>query len=312
MMKKIEWYREVLALEPGSKVFFPLAGALVQNGEKEKAVEVLRRGLELHPEYLEARIFLIQLLHERGEREAYRAELADVLGLVAAYPGFWEAWSEHAGEGNPDLGIMLRYVAAALERPGLMLRHLLEASLAGIRNGVAVPDTASSVEAPACPEESEPAEQAENIPAAGATRANVPEAPAVEESADAAPVLPVEADRRKAEPEEAIPDEAVPDEGDSPEDGVVEEATVRTRSMAEVLAEQGDVAGALEIYRELAAAASDPREREALQARIDALELKAGESCDAVPDEREPDRPEKAGMRHFLENLAERLEARAR
>ncbi len=306
MMKKIEWYREVLALEPGSKVFFPLAGALAQNGEKEKAVEVLRRGLELHPEYLEARIFLIQLLHEQGIQKAYRAELEGITGFLAAYPGFWAAWSEYAGEGNPDLGTMLRYVAAALERPGLTLRDLLEASLSGIQGGVAVRDSTPCVEAAACSEEPGLPAQAESIAVE-----NVPceerSEPAVEEAADEAPVFPADADSREAEPEEELSDEDA-----SLEDAVVEEATVRTRSMAEVLAEQGDVTGALEIYRELEASASDPQEREALQARITALEVKDGESCEAAPVEQEAEHPEKAGMRHFLENLAERLEARAR
>ena len=58
MMDKIEWYREVLELEPSSKLFFPLARLLVEDGQPEAALETLRRGLERHPEFLEARLFI--------------------------------------------------------------------------------------------------------------------------------------------------------------------------------------------------------------------------------------------------------------
>ena len=54
MKAKIEWYREVLELEPGSKVFFPLARLLGQSGETQEAIRVLRMGLARHPEYIEA------------------------------------------------------------------------------------------------------------------------------------------------------------------------------------------------------------------------------------------------------------------
>ena len=55
MMDKIEWYREVLELEPSSKLFFPLARLLVEDGQPEAALETLRRGLELG--YTDFRIY---------------------------------------------------------------------------------------------------------------------------------------------------------------------------------------------------------------------------------------------------------------
>ena len=44
MMEKIEWYQEVLKLDPDSKVFFPLAKLLRDSQQPDKAIEVLRRG----------------------------------------------------------------------------------------------------------------------------------------------------------------------------------------------------------------------------------------------------------------------------
>ena len=45
MMEKIEWYQEVLKLDPDSKVFFPLAKLLRDSQQPDKAIEVLRAGL---------------------------------------------------------------------------------------------------------------------------------------------------------------------------------------------------------------------------------------------------------------------------
>ena len=50
-----------------------------------------------------------------------------------------------------------------------------------------------------------------------------------------------------------------------------EEPTLRTRSMADVLAEQGDIVGALEIYQELEAAAPTPEEARELHDSVAAL-----------------------------------------
>ena len=93
MMDKIEWYREVLELEPSSKLFFPLARLLVEDGQPEAALETLRRGLERHPEFLEARLFYIEQLYHHGQPEACVAEVTELGQLFASYPGFWQAWA---------------------------------------------------------------------------------------------------------------------------------------------------------------------------------------------------------------------------
>ena len=48
MTEKIQWYKEVLELEPNSKVFFPLARLLVEEGHLDEAVAVLEQGLARH------------------------------------------------------------------------------------------------------------------------------------------------------------------------------------------------------------------------------------------------------------------------
>ena len=76
MMEKIEWYQEVLKLDPDSKVFFPLAKLLRESQQPEKAIDVLRAGLERASVYLEARLLLIQLLFESSRKEECAAELS--------------------------------------------------------------------------------------------------------------------------------------------------------------------------------------------------------------------------------------------
>ncbi|NMC48683.1 MAG: tetratricopeptide repeat protein, partial [Desulfovibrio sp.] len=41
MIEKIDLYREVLAIEPNSKVFFPLARELAEAGRVDEAIRIL-------------------------------------------------------------------------------------------------------------------------------------------------------------------------------------------------------------------------------------------------------------------------------
>ncbi len=97
------------------------------------------------------------------------------------------------------------------------------------------------------------------------------------------------------------------------DEGVEETFTLRTRSMAEVLAEQGDIRGALDIYHELAAGAANEEEAEDINSRIATLqsrlelmkpvdEAHAGGEAGATSD-----REKLIGM---LQTLARRVEAR--
>jgi hypothetical protein len=100
------------------------------------------------------------------------------------------------------------------------------------------------------------------------------------------------------------------------EDEEADEAfSIRTRSMAEVLAEQGDIAGALDIYHELMQNAA-PDEKNSLMARADelALRMTAGLAVDAGRTEEKAKGAagESTRLVSLLESLAQRLEARAR
>lgn len=140
MTAKIEWYREVLELEPNSKVFFPLARLLAEAGQAEEAVTLLQNGLERHPEYLEARLFLIELLFKGGQREACDVEVGKLSKMFASYAGFWQAWAAClASDGSQeDTASIIRLLAAHFVSGPLKLSEVLNRGLdAMIRDGSA-------------------------------------------------------------------------------------------------------------------------------------------------------------------------------
>jgi hypothetical protein len=95
-------------------------------------------------------------------------------------------------------------------------------------------------------------------------------------------------------------------------DDTEEPYTLRTKTMADVLAGQSDISGALEIYHELAVRAESFEERREINERIAQLSSQQAEAGDTPPSSSSDAPPSgKQRMQHLLESLAERLEARA-
>ena len=102
---------------------------------------------------------------------------------------------------------------------------------------------------------------------------------------------------------------AVVDDEDAPQ----ETFSIRTRSMAEVLAEQGDIQGALEIYQELAQAA-EGAEKDELSQRILTLQARLGGAVPTPAVEESPAKAPITGKEQVLSvltSLAKGLESRA-
>lgn len=134
MTAKIEWYREVLELEPNSKVFFPLARLLAEDGQAEEAVTLLEKGLDRHPEFLEARLFLIELLHKHNRREKCNEQVARLSKMFASYAGFWQAWAAclASEQGEEDTASIIRFLAAHFISGPLNLHEVLNRGLDSI------------------------------------------------------------------------------------------------------------------------------------------------------------------------------------
>jgi hypothetical protein len=60
-------YRDMMKLDPKSRVYTLLAEELCQTGEWEEAAEVCRKGLRFHPDHFRSRVLLGWALMELGE-----------------------------------------------------------------------------------------------------------------------------------------------------------------------------------------------------------------------------------------------------
>lgn len=261
MSEKIEWYQEVLSLEPGSRVFFPLAKLFVENGQPEDAVRALRRGLDRHPDYLEARMLLVELLTELGREEEVHDQLERVINPLRDYPAFWRGWARSLQPEQRDLAVFLMLVSSNLAGDTIKWTDVVFEGIGTLADRL--------VGAPLPP-------------------------PADCEVPTAQPKVDIAAHEDFGE-EEAV---AKPGIG-----------SFRTKTMADLLASQGDIAGALEIYRELVHSTISDDRRAELEARI--AELEEGQA-DAEPVQREDAFSAHAKNRLIstLETLASRFEAR--
>ncbi|MFW5837131.1 MAG: tetratricopeptide repeat protein, partial [Desulfovibrionaceae bacterium] len=129
MESKIEWYQEVLSLEPSSRIFFHLARLFVDNDQFEDAASTLRQGVDRHPDYIEARLLLIELLSRLG-RESEAQEQAVVLAeILKRYPAFWRAWAQTLAGGEEDFGVALEFAAAYCSGAPLTWGQIIEHGL---------------------------------------------------------------------------------------------------------------------------------------------------------------------------------------
>jgi len=263
MTKKIEWYQEVLSLEPGSRVFFPLAKLFVENGMPEDAVITLQRGLDRHPDYLEARMLLVELLTELDREDEVHEQLERVINPLQDYPAFWRGWARSLPEDKRDLAVFLMLVSSNLTGDTIKWTDVVFEGISTLADRL--------VGAPLPPPADSPA-------------------PSFLKAVELFP----QDDIDKAEPEISRP----------------RGGSFRTKTMADLLASQGDVQGALEIYRELLHSTVSDERRTELSKRIAELE-----GCGSNADE--PVQREDAFSAHAknrlistLETLASRFEAR--
>ncbi len=141
MLAKVEWYNELLLLEPHSKLFLPYARQLAELGTLEnnqnrfeEALNVLKKGLEVHTEYMEARLFLIELLHQSGKKDKCGGEVARLASLFLSYPDFWDAWKEYAIDENEnkDFSVALGFMGAFIKNKSLTILDIFEAGLSNL------------------------------------------------------------------------------------------------------------------------------------------------------------------------------------
>ncbi|MCA1944090.1 MAG: hypothetical protein LDL30_02255 [Desulfovibrio sp.] len=282
MQAKIEWYKEILELDPSSKVFFPLARLLAEAGQVQDALDFLREGVARHPDCLEARIYCLELSARLGEDEAV-AEEASVLGeILGRYPLFWKAWAQTLARKpeTRDAALAMDFISVHFKGAPVSWGEVIQRGLEGLfhTHQTSLPYTTETgeflqrphappyLQEPAAPKASEAlADLVDSADLAGHAEDDivVREATASLAEANREPVT-------AHEPEPGTAPTAAPPASPRGADDVY---SIRTRTMARLLAEQGEYDSALEIYRELLTKAADDDEREELDAIIERMQL---------------------------------------
>lgn len=320
MKEKIEWYREVLELEPGSRIFFPLAKLLAEDGQTDEAVTTLRQGLSKHPDHVEARLMLVELLSRQQAMGAARREMDDLGTLFSSYPGFWQAWSEHLAK-NPDMqdaSVAMRFFSETLHGRKLDWTAVIEAGL----KALLLDGADGAARSPGSLEDRSPAPGKASQPATGGKQAAAPKitgafvASGASQEDSSAPTRVVSAKLKRPSLKKSAAAPAASQDAKPVDDGAEEAFSLRTRTMADILADQGDFAAAADIYGELAGKASGD-EQATLLARSEELRARVGETPPSVPardddDDAGLDSAESSRLAELLESLAERLEERSR
>ena len=335
--EKALWYQEVLTLDPHSRIFLPYARLLAELSRKDEAIHILKTGLAKHPEFLEARLLLIQLLHETGQDSSAGLESSDIIDLLSQYPALWEIWSHKPGI-RADQSAMLLFFSFCLGKTGLDLAAVFRAGIesltthsitdtpgeiqaatspvtaAPVSDDPAAVPTGSPASAPVPPQEENPVPghafvMTEDTP--WYSLDSVPEDDDIfdEESsgtpAGTGPVLP---DTRSLlshfQKEPSAQSTYGPDPRPVPRAAIFGKCSLHTRSMASVLEEQGAYSEAASIYRELLKSCSSEEERSELQAKLETLDVRGEGSASPSPDN--------SAMMAMLEELAVRLENKSR
>lgn len=361
MIDKITLYREVLELEPGSRVFFPLA-KLLADKEPAEAILILKKGLSRHPDHIEARIFLIELLSANDGDADLDNELEIVSAILRNYPSFWKIWSAHLAQNSElhDAALAISFFGAGLSgRPvswtdviahGLnallledgdettpLLPSSAEIGTVPHRAAVSIPSsvpasvstdqsgnpsdtspihdsakdfqaTASSVNAAQETVHQENISQVDialdDIGQVDVSQANISRAGIAQDVMASTGV--------SANATNHIEDYAT-DFGDDEDEGE-EPFSLRTRTMADLLAEQGDYDGAIDIYNEILTVVGETERLEVSERLRELEELRQQSAVPGTPKKDTSMSPDSDGGKlvSLLESLASRFENRAR
>lgn len=96
LAEKLHLYREMLKLDPKSRVFTLLAEELCDAGEWEEAAEVCRKGLRFHSDHFKSRVLLGWALMELGEVDESGRILTDLYDEIRKNGVMFKLLSEFA------------------------------------------------------------------------------------------------------------------------------------------------------------------------------------------------------------------------
>lgn len=111
MQEKIELYKEMLVIDPFSKVFYLLAVELRKQGEEEQALHYLEKGIMMHPDFLEAKMFYVDICTKLGLHERSAEQMRSITETLEKYPYFWNTWSSAMKKSNKDASMAMGFLA---------------------------------------------------------------------------------------------------------------------------------------------------------------------------------------------------------
>lgn len=342
MQEKIKLYEEMLALEPGSKFFFPLAKMLMARGEYDRAQKIIRQGLAVHPEFIEARLLLLDVLDNLGENDAALEETASIVQLLSGYKGFWKLWEKLlAAKDDRDSLIAMRFFRGAMQGTPLRWVDIFEQGCAQVLNASTPADASgfkedhvgdhSEEEAKRDMSDMDPEGALQKMPAVPVATEFVAESESMNKTvplangAELSGQLPTDRDATIPVTRDGDGGSEAPEGGDEPDsdqdadevETISIDPDVRTRTMADLLMEQEEYGQALEIYEGLWEIYPPGPERRDLERLMNAArkkmagDMKRGEEKGKT-EQAHDENPERDEVVKTLSALADRLEERAR
>ncbi len=271
---KLAIYREILEIDPSSRAFFLYAQLLEQEENIDEALTILAKGLEKHPDYLEARLYYIDLLSRHDKIESAQIQLSQFTDIIKKYPAFWTIWSKLAEEENTTISSTLALLSTFFSNPSLTFMEVLQAGIYHLSGST------QKQEVKHFPPKQVAAIQEVIKNDEGQANLLVKQESAVYEEFEK------EADDIFTYSQEENFDEEVHQEDASSYESSAEynfaqesentnysaKTSTHTRSMADLLAEQGDLDGAIEIYAELLECAKEKNQFADLKKRMLELE----------------------------------------
>ncbi len=79
---EINKLKEKVEKDPNSRLYVPLAEEYRKEGMMDEAIEVLQKGLGLHPGYMSARVSLGKIYHAKGQMDEARIEFESVVKSI--------------------------------------------------------------------------------------------------------------------------------------------------------------------------------------------------------------------------------------
>ncbi len=138
LKEKIKWYEEILRLDPSSKFYFQLAKLYVEEKLFDKAISILNSGLEKHPEDLEARFLLNDLLIKKDDLSESFKQIEVLDSILRRYPSFWRSWSKHLRDkGDNSIAVAVAFLGVAFEKKEISWEMLLTLGLNAITGDIA-------------------------------------------------------------------------------------------------------------------------------------------------------------------------------